>query len=574
MAVPRRIRSSARARQIRRNRTIHHFCIALVVAVLVSAWSYRTAGDQVFAEAPTAFAQASAPVVDAAAVPVTSPTQPAPTATSLPTEAPTAAPTASPTTQPTAALPTLTPIAAEPTRDPANLPLALATPSQEAGQSPILYDSQAGDTLPAVAIRFGVQPGDIHSPSPLPDHGLLTPGQLLMIPEALGETTNEHLLLPDSEVVYSPTAIGFDVSKFVQDGGGYLSTYRQYMSDTGWTNGADVVTRVAMENSINPRLLLALLEYRAHWITGQPSNLAEQYYPINPNLDALHKELYYQLTWSVSQLQVGYYSWREGRLTSLTFPDGTTRRLAPTLNAGTVALQYMFSQMENEAGWNGDLYGADGFARVYEQLFGSPWVRDQSLGTLFPANVAQPQLSLPFVRGQLWSLTGGPHSAWIRDNNGGWAALDFAPASEQSGCVKSDTWAIAPAGGLVIRSANGVVMLDLDGDGHEQTGWVFMFLHVATQGRVPAGTFVDAGDLIGHPSCEGGEATGTHIHIARKFNGEWIAADGPMPFTLSGYVAHQGDKMYQGYLTKGDEKITACTCSSYETRVIRPMDDP
>jgi hypothetical protein len=201
-------------------------------------------------------------------------------------------------------------------------------------------------------------------------------------------------------------------------------------------------------------------------------------------------------------------------------------------------------------------------------------VRDQSLGTLFPANVAQPQLSLPFVRGQLWSLTGGPHSAWIRDNDGGWAALDFAPASEQSGCVKSDMWVIAPAGGLITRSANGVVMLDLDGDGHEQTGWVVMFLHIATLGRVPAGTFVNAGDLIGHPSCEGGEATGTHTHIARKYNGEWIAADGPLPFTLSGYVAHQGEKMYQGYLTKGDEKITACTCSSYETRVIRPMDDP
>jgi hypothetical protein len=548
--------------------------MALVVAVLVSAWSYRSASDQELTGLQAIVAQAEQPVEPTAVAVSPSPVAAAtllPTATSLPTAAPAAtqAPTLSVVTVPTA-----TPTEASPTRDPGNVPQVLATPNQPTSLPPILYDSQAGDTLPAVAIRFGVLPGEIRSPDTIPATAFITPGQLLLIPPVLGETTNEHLILPDSEVVYSPTAVDFDINAAVQNADGYLFTYRQYMSDTGWTNGADVVQRVATENSINPRLLLALLEQRAHWMTGQPTNLAEQYYPINSNLDALHKELYYQLTWTVSQLQVGYYSWREGRLTTLTFPDGTTRRLAPGLNAGTVALQYLFSKIENEPLWNGDLYGPDGFGRTYEKLFGSPWVRDQSLGTLFPPNLVQPQLSLPFVRGQLWSLTGGPHSAWIPEDNGGWAALDFAPSSDQPGCAKSDMWVVAPAAGLVVRSANGVVMLDLDGDGHEQTGWDIMFLHIATEGRVAAGKFLNPGDLIGHPSCEGGEATGTHVHIARKYNGEWIAADGPLPFTLSGYVAHAGQKMYQGYLTNGDEKVTACTCGSFETRVIRPADDP
>ncbi|HEX7976476.1 MAG TPA: hypothetical protein VF498_18845 [Anaerolineales bacterium] len=101
-------------------------------------------------------------------------------------------------------------------------------------------------------------------------------------------------------------------------------------------------------------------------------------------------------------------------------------------------------------------------------------------------------------------------------------------------------------------------MIDLDGDGREQTGWVLLYLHVAEADRVAMGTRVNTDDPIGHPSCEGGQRpTGTHVHLARKYNGEWIAADGPLPFLLSGWQAHAGPKPYQGALTKGDQTVTA-----------------
>jgi hypothetical protein len=105
-------------------------------------------------------------------------------------------------------------------------------------------------------------------------------------------------------------------------------------------------------------------------------------------------------------------------------------------------------------------------------------------------------------------------------------------------------------------------MIDLDGDGHEQSGWDIMFLHIATDGRIPVGRNVETGDPIGHPSCEGGRATGTHTHMVRKFNGEWIPADGSMPFDLSGWVAHFGPREYKGTLTKGTDTVTACECSA------------
>ena len=431
---------------------------------------------------------------------------------------------------------------------------------------PILYQTQAGDTLPAIAIRFGVQPSEISSPDPLPETAMLPPDQWLIIPRRLANTTSSQRLLPDSEVVYSPSAIGFDITTFVNQAGGYLSTYKEYLKTTGTTTGPDIIARVAIENSINPRLLLSILEYQSGWVYGQPGNLAQTDYPMG--LIELDKRgLYQQLSWTVKQLSIGYYGWREGLVTSINFPDGVAARLAPELNAGTVALQYFFANTYDTQGWVKALDIKQGFPSLYERMFGNPWLRALTVEPLYPPGLTQPPLILPFLIGQMWSFSGGPHGAW--EHEGARAALDFAPASDVSGCVKSEAWVVSAAPGLVVRSGNGVVVIDLDGDGYEQTGWAILYLHITTNGHAQLNTSVEKSDLLGHPSCEGGQATGTHIHIARKFNGEWIPADGPIPFNLSGWIAHAGKEPYQGYLTKDGETIPASIYGSYESLITR-----
>jgi hypothetical protein len=109
----------------------------------------------------------------------------------------------------------------------------------------------------------------------------------------------------------------------------------------------------------------------------------------------------------------------------------------------------------------------------------------------------------------------------------------------------------------VTRSDRNILALDLDGDGFEQTGWVLFYLHIADRERVPAGTRVNLDDPLGHPSCERGRSTGTHVHIARKYNGEWIAADGPLPFVISGWRARNGARLYEGSLIKGEQEVWA-----------------
>jgi hypothetical protein len=71
---------------------------------------------------------------------------------------------------------------------------------------------------------------------------------------------------------------------------------------------------------------------------------------------------------------------------------------------------------------------------------------------------------------------------------------------------------------------------------------------------------VKQGDPIGHPSCEGGMSDASHLHIARKYNGEWIAADGPLPLVMSGWQFHSGATDYEGSATRDGETRHPCEC--------------
>jgi murein DD-endopeptidase MepM/ murein hydrolase activator NlpD len=370
------------------------------------------------------------------------------------------------------------------------------------------------------------------------------------------------MLIPDSEVVFSPHAAEFDIAAFAEEQGGYLTQYTEYVGGATRT-GPEVVALVARDNSVNPRILLAALEMQSGWVTNPTRPFGNAWrYPMG-RVDPSEPGLYRQLTWLANELGVGYYGWRAGTLVEVQFEDGTSVRLAPELNAGTVALQQYLSLGRDEQEWE-EALGQRGLLSIYSRFFGDPWANEY---LLFEPGVRQPELTLPFPAGHTWAFTGGPHGAWERE--AAWAALDFAPSTATGGCSPTSDWAVASAPGLVVRNENGVVVLDLDGDGREQTGWTLIYLHIAGPGSVEVGTLVDVGDQIGHPSCEGGFATGTHLHFVRKYNGEWILADGPLPFTLSGWVAHSGALAYEGTLTRDGATVIACPCGSQETYITR-----
>jgi len=59
----------------------------------------------------------------------------------------------------------------------------------------------------------------------------------LIIPRKLTNTTSSQQLLPDSEVVFSPSAVSFDVQGYVAQAGGYLSSFREWHKSTGMQSG-------------------------------------------------------------------------------------------------------------------------------------------------------------------------------------------------------------------------------------------------------------------------------------------------------------------------------------------------
>jgi LasA protease len=416
------------------------------------------------------------------------------------------------------------------------------------------YVTRPGDTMAGLTGRFGFDAGELLLDPPLPEEVFLPIGQQVRVPNKLENLSPARLLLPDSELVYSPAASDFDIEGYVRLAGGYLNEHSETVKDQGVLSGAEIVHKVAAELSVNPRLLLAIIDVRSGWLFDHPPGAENERYPIGFRIPG-REGLYEEIRIAATQLNLAYYGWRTGEFTTIEFDDGSALRLHPALNAGSVAIMHLFTYFSGWEGWVDSLYGPESFSFRHHNLFGDAWTRADKASPLLPEDLTQPELALPFYPNTDWSLTAGPHNAWNAGTPLG--ALDFAPVLIEEPCAVSTAWVTASAPGRVVRARDNVVALDLDGDGDEGTGWVLVYYHIAGQGMVAERSWLEKDQLIGHPSCEGGRATGTHVHVARKYNGEWISADGPVPFVLSGWRVEAGERIYAGRLVKGSQVVTA-----------------
>jgi len=426
---------------------------------------------------------------------------------------------------------------------------------------------QVGDTLSIIAQRYNVSLDSILAENVLMDPNIIEVGQVIRLPDFVSQRTPNFKIIPDSRLVRSPGSSTFDVQSFISQMPGYV----RFVTDEVTTRladgsqlketltGAQIIDRIALEYSIDPRLLLALLEYRAGWLSNPDPSDAMQSHPLirlEDSQDVDRSGLYRQLAWVANELNRGYYGWKYRGLITLELTDGARYLINPELNPGTIAIQYFSSLNQTTSQWQLAV-GENGVFQTYYAYFGDPFAG--AVEPLVPQNIAQPPLTLPFSSGEVWFYTGGHHGGW--GSGSAWAAVDFAPPDErQAGdalCYTSQAWVRSVAPGVIARSGDGVVVLDLDGDGDESTGWSILYLHLASDGLAAAGQLVVPGDTLGRASCAGGFSTATHLHIARRFNGEWIPADcqecipglGVPPFIMSGWrVVGIPSQQYQGFL--------------------------
>ena len=417
-----------------------------------------------------------------------------------------------------------------------------------------------GETLFYIANLYDSTVEELLAINELENGDLLAAGQELMVPSGEIVVSPSLKLIPDSELVYGPDLQDFDVASRVLSYGGLLSTYSEEVEGEE-LSGAEIVQLVADRFSVNPRLLLALLEYRSGWLTER--SVIENDYPLGYAKED-YEGLYQQLSWAANTINLGYYGRSEGGLSYFEIGDDYRIFFADDINDGTAGLQLLFASFPSVSyeKWNHDIDSA-GFYETYRLLFRNPF--SFTYDPLLPENLEQTAFEMPFTNDDVWYFTGGPHGGWA--SGSAWAALDFTPSDGKSNCGTSRAWVLAVADGIISRSSNGAVVLDLDGDGFSGTGWAVTYMHLAAEDRVPEGKIVRAGDRLGHPSCEGGYSNAAHLHIARTYNGRWVSADGDIPFKLGGWVSQGLGHEYDGFLVRGDEIKEACQCEEEGNKI-------
>jgi len=394
-----------------------------------------------------------------------------------------------------------------------NVPIILPTPRS----STLTYTVQVGDTLRIIAQKYQVSIDQIVSTNNLYNPNLIEVGQDLMIPPpSIESIAPAYKIIPDSELINSPSNAAFDVESFINSTNGYLASYTEEVDGVS-TSGIDIVERIALEYSVNPRMLLTILEYQSHWITEKSPDDETLVYPMR-YYAAWYEGLYQQLGWAANLLNEGYYLWKINAITVWTLSDSSVIQVDPTINPGTAGVINLMRYLNDETTWEKTI-SESGIFDTYYRFFGNPF--KYAVEPMIPENLTQPALQLPFEARVVWSFTG------------------------------------ASAPGEIVYSDHGAVIEDLDGDGVWQTGWSILYMHIDSWERIEAGQMIAAGDRIGHPSCEGGFSTGTHLHIARRYNGEWIAADSDVPLIMDGWKAVGYGVEYNGYLVNGDETVEA-----------------
>jgi len=430
---------------------------------------------------------------------------------------------------------------------------------------PSMYKVQSGDTVPALAARFRTSETDIESKNAFllqGDYSTTLPARMpLHIDFPTGVDTFQVMhIIPNTYFVYGPSQNDFDVQAYIGQTNGWLKNFVD-RSNGNYVSGIQILTTTAENYSISPRLLITLLEYQLHALTNP--DLPSSFYLGSKETN--RKTLGKQLSWAANKLNNGYYGWRNGKQTHFKDISGFSISPDPRDNAASVALIYYFSQFLSGEELEQAL-SPHGLINTYESLFGQIKPEADNELPLLPDNLQQPELILPLQPGVKWAYTGGPHSGW--GTGFPYAAIDFAPPANTAGCDPSPYQAISASDGIISRVDDGLVVVDLDGDGYPQTGWNILYLHLAPERNLKTGMSIVKGENLGHPSCLGGSSNGRNIHIARLYNGEWISADGLIPMNLGGWVASAGEKEYKGSLTNGDKTLKSSNVGEWFSQLL------
>ncbi|HSN93644.1 MAG TPA: LysM peptidoglycan-binding domain-containing protein [Anaerolineaceae bacterium] len=384
----------------------------------------------------------------------------------------------------------------------------------------VAYTAQSGDNLPMLAARFNTSEEAIRKVNTILPASLTTLPQGLPMQIPIYYTPfwgSVFRLIPNSAFVYSArsetsgmrtmSAVNVEESEVFQQ----LSGSNVFLERFG---------QICLEASIDPRLMLSLLAYGFEPDSGLQTASTVLLESISQqNLDLL-------LRW-LGLLNEGFYGFESGRLLELELPDGTIERLDPWQNAGSAALRYFFSQMLETATDYQRAVAPGGFAAIYEKLYGNPWAAEFEV---LPGSLEWIPAGLPINSRGGWQAAAFPEGILKSMPSSG--VLAGFHANIQNAKDKNDYGKVfACIGGTITRLEPSQLVVSYEGT-QESQGWSVVYYGVKVKPGLKVGDKVEIGESLGHVDSSGWNAS---FWLARKFNGEWVGANGVVPFNLGGW---------------------------------------
>ena len=334
----------------------------------------------------------------------------------------------------------------------------------------------------------------------------------------------EPALLSDGQFVWGPNVGPFNIEAFLRVRNSPLAAY-----------AADLELW-ASYSSVNPKVLLTVLEIREGWVTDLPVGTPPL--AVKDRIEATAMQL-------AATFYEHLHTWGARRPVlsnppaggpAIWYGDGSVAVLDASTSSGTAAVAAVLAADAYPEGFSiQEVAKPDAFPIVFGSLFPGtdPLSEANQINPLTapPANLLQ----LPFPLGATWTVS-GPHS-W----NGGnypppFSSLDFFTGGGTCG-APPNLYAVAAAAGSVYRPFGYSCWLEIDHGG----GWVTSYYHLRNlYSGAPLGRAAKVG-TIACELCAGGFSTGPHVHFSLKYNGAYASLEGAK---LSGWTVHAGAVPY------------------------------
>ena len=337
-------------------------------------------------------------------------------------------------------------------------------------------------------------------------------------------------IVSDEQFVWGPNVGEFDIRE-------YLTTHNSPLLEY-----AEDVEVWAAYTSINPKILLAVIQLRNGWIDHIPENIEQEVIlaeleTVSMNLaNAFYEHMY---TWGDRSTEL---SAKSSELPIFNLSESGSVQVEPDTTSASFALASLLAVDQDQATWQSQIKpkSPDSFSRLFASLFPDTDPLDRS-NNLDPASLPPEDfLQLPFPMGADWTFN-GTHSWHGGDIGPDRSSMDFS-TNWPRGSTLPDHYTVASHQGVGYVYApsrtNLPCWMAIDYEMEPGEVWSTSYYHLSNLG--------DPGDRgwmvrnqsvgkLGTEVCNGGFASSAHVHFTLRYNGAFFDLDG---VKLSGWTVH------------------------------------